>query len=256
MPQAAWISSSFEMKGEPPGDPREFTPGLPPAVVDVTMRALRDDPSERYESASAMADALERAAAGVTSFGPRHVAKVVTEQTGEALRRVRDEVEAIRTASVVYTPELSAAVRPEKQAPLAAQRISPKHWRAAAGIVFVIVSALLVLRVRARTSSVTETAASAEQLSAVPARPSAGVPSAPATGSAGLAGAPPAPSNSASPISAPLSSSKSRAPTPQAGSEGHARSRAGAAVRRGTASTAPEASAPVFRPTYSSPYER
>ncbi|MCA9531362.1 MAG: protein kinase [Myxococcales bacterium] len=44
-------------------DPREVTPyrGIPPALAEITMRALAKDPAERFQSAEAMRDALRAA---------------------------------------------------------------------------------------------------------------------------------------------------------------------------------------------------
>ncbi len=47
---------------EPPPPPRSLNPDLPPAVEPVLLRALAKDPADRYQSASLMAEALERAA--------------------------------------------------------------------------------------------------------------------------------------------------------------------------------------------------
>jgi len=42
----------------PPPDPRDLRPGLPRAVADVVLRALAKNPSDRYPSAAAFAQAL------------------------------------------------------------------------------------------------------------------------------------------------------------------------------------------------------
>ncbi len=60
-PAAAFIHIAL-----PVPDPREIAPLLPDAAADVLMRALAKDPTERFESAAAMAAAL-RAAVGVRS---------------------------------------------------------------------------------------------------------------------------------------------------------------------------------------------
>jgi serine/threonine-protein kinase len=47
---------------EPPPPPRSINPDLPAVVEPVLLRALAKDPADRYQSASLMAEALERAA--------------------------------------------------------------------------------------------------------------------------------------------------------------------------------------------------
>lgn len=49
---------------EEPPDPRRFNPSIPAAVRDVILMALKKYPQQRFQRASAMAEALERAVHG------------------------------------------------------------------------------------------------------------------------------------------------------------------------------------------------
>lgn len=52
---------------EAPTPPRQIQPGLPAALEEVITKSLAKEPAERYQTAEALASALRRAAAGLTS---------------------------------------------------------------------------------------------------------------------------------------------------------------------------------------------
>jgi serine/threonine protein kinase len=62
--------------------PSRFSPGLPDALDDIVLRALRTAPSERFESARLMARAIEEAMAVA---GPSELGAWVVERSGKAL---------------------------------------------------------------------------------------------------------------------------------------------------------------------------
>lgn len=51
----------FKHAMEPPALPRKFNPNLPPALENVVLKALEKKPEERFATAAAFSDALERA---------------------------------------------------------------------------------------------------------------------------------------------------------------------------------------------------
>ena len=70
--EEANAESDFELKtahvNDPPPDPRQFYKAIPEPVVFVVLRALAKDPSDRYQDAGGLREALE---AGAKSDGDR-----------------------------------------------------------------------------------------------------------------------------------------------------------------------------------------
>src|SRR5262249_17383476 len=67
---------------------------VPDEIAKITMRALASRPSERFESAKAMADALERAAPSAATHAA--VAEWLGQTCGARLRATRDAVRLAR----------------------------------------------------------------------------------------------------------------------------------------------------------------
>jgi eukaryotic-like serine/threonine-protein kinase len=71
-------------------DPRERVPGLDRAIAEVTLRALEREPSARFPTAGAMADALEAAARSASiALSSKDVTEVVARAAGPALKARR-----------------------------------------------------------------------------------------------------------------------------------------------------------------------
>ena len=66
------IAQARQHVEQPPPAPRGRAPDLPPAVDGVLLRALAKDPHERWPTASAFVDALERALEGERPQPPEH----------------------------------------------------------------------------------------------------------------------------------------------------------------------------------------
>jgi eukaryotic-like serine/threonine-protein kinase len=87
---------------EPIPAPREIHPGVPPALDRVAVHALQRDPEQRFQTATEMSDALERAArdpegAGQVGIGvarPRDVAEYVQRVIGQEISEQRESVRA------------------------------------------------------------------------------------------------------------------------------------------------------------------
>ncbi len=93
-------------------DPRVRVPDLPPAIAAVTMRALARDPLARYQTAEAMADALEGAArdAGVVSSS-KDVAALVLQLAGPLVEERRRAMRRGATAGTLSAPIAPAPAR-------------------------------------------------------------------------------------------------------------------------------------------------
>ena len=64
--------------------PSSVAPSTPPVLEEITMKALARSPSDRFDTARAMATALERAIAPAT---PRQIGEWVTKVAGEQIRQ-------------------------------------------------------------------------------------------------------------------------------------------------------------------------
>lgn len=80
------ISVALKHVHEQPAPVRRLSPGTPPALERVVMRALRKDPEERYPSAAEMLADLQGAVAGAATT-VRGGEAVVRQRNGRAARR-------------------------------------------------------------------------------------------------------------------------------------------------------------------------
>jgi len=94
--------------------PSSVRPEVPPALEAVCMKALAREPGERYPTALALADALERAAAGQDGVATaRDVEAFLTRIVGQELSDTR---EAVRSWLSRSEPDGSAEARRSKPA--------------------------------------------------------------------------------------------------------------------------------------------
>ena len=73
---------------------RDVSPGYPQALDDVVARALRRDPSERFDTAAEFAEALEEASEGLGIASPKAVGAYVRAFVGDTVDDVRGRVRA------------------------------------------------------------------------------------------------------------------------------------------------------------------
>jgi serine/threonine protein kinase len=115
------ISLFDKVLREEPCDPRDLRPGLPPELSLISLRALRRDPSARYPSAGAMADALDAARSPATKSGestPVLIALVLAVLVllgvvaGLLLREGPRREDPVESAPVESAPVESAPVEP------------------------------------------------------------------------------------------------------------------------------------------------
>ncbi|WP_437585513.1 serine/threonine-protein kinase [Sorangium sp. So ce1000] len=126
--------------------PSCFAPDLPPAWDDIVMRALSVDPADRYESAHAMAAAIE---ASVPCAPAREVAAWVARIAAEELEKRAAAVAAVERAAA--TPDALAGAVAVVDAPRApaADRPAPaarRYVRAAVAAAALAGGALLAVR--------------------------------------------------------------------------------------------------------------
>jgi hypothetical protein len=232
------------MRGVTPDDPRRFVPDLPSAVADVAMRALCDDPNDRYATAAAMGEALEKAASGVSASARRDVARVVVDLAAESCARVRQDLEVAQTVAYVPAHTVFTELLPTTNATLEANTSRSRHWQTTMGAgLFVTVAVCLLL--------------AALRGAAPAAAPSAHEDAAPATTAEGPRGsstrASDSPRETASVTPVPATHPTETAPVRGRGERRFLR---GLASERRNSSPAPPAhKAPALRPAYESPYE-
>ena len=92
---------------EPPPDPRQFHPGISPALADVLLRALAKDPAQRFSSCAEFRAILEAAA----TAGPAVSAAPPPPAPSP------DPVHAGPTGTVLESPSGAGAPRPPGPAP-------------------------------------------------------------------------------------------------------------------------------------------
>ena len=94
--------------------PRTVYSDLDPALERIVMRALRKEPSERYPSARAMAEALEAAAPAATTA---HVASWVERQGGASLLRQAEIFRRVERAEIAVETQSTANTSPSSAQP-------------------------------------------------------------------------------------------------------------------------------------------
>jgi eukaryotic-like serine/threonine-protein kinase len=198
-----------------PGPPSQHVPDLPEAFDELTMRALRTDPNERFATAREMALALE-ACAGIAM--PSEVGPWVTSLAGDSLVNRARAVAEVESASDIVVrssdapPKLTAAddsthlgtsgVHLQADAPATGGEVRRRAF-VALGILGVFALLLLTWVIASRTGSPAETPAAV----AAPGPPTVGAPpattaappQAPASATASLSTATPAPIAAQSP---------------------------------------------------------
>lgn len=102
-----------KVEHEPPVSPRELSPGIPKELEDVCLRALAKLPSERYDSATELADKIQNWLAVLAEEPLRRMA-ASERQAQQALRKVHDQqralIEVIRSQSF-QSPDLVVTLR-------------------------------------------------------------------------------------------------------------------------------------------------
>ncbi len=104
---------------EPVPSPRQFNPNLPAGLEQVALRALRISPAERYASAAAFAEALQKAATDSAYVENTTTQEVTFLSPAQRLRTEPDPRPGVVTAPAEDEPALPAA------SPL---RQPPKVW--------------------------------------------------------------------------------------------------------------------------------
>jgi tRNA A-37 threonylcarbamoyl transferase component Bud32 len=102
------LAQAIKHISEPPPSPREVNPEVPEALDAITMKLLAKNPEERYPSAAALAEDLERARSG---FPP---VAAFSAKTGPATAPLPSSPER-RTRRTAVRPPVAAPVRaPER----------------------------------------------------------------------------------------------------------------------------------------------
>lgn len=157
------MSVALKHLSEPPPPLRHYNPKVPIAAEKVVMKALEKEPSKRYRSGEAMADALEEALLGSTiearsSSKPSHPSKAKLA-TGEYRRLM--QVAGNGTASKISSPSLAAKPTPKP----AKRRVLPLLI---GGVALLVVAALVgVALLNNRPPEVTPTVVAAIKTDAV-----------------------------------------------------------------------------------------
>ncbi|MDX2136879.1 MAG: FHA domain-containing serine/threonine-protein kinase [Chloroflexota bacterium] len=84
---------------EQPVPPSSRTPGLPPNIDQIILRALAKKPGERYQSAAEMLDALRQAKAS-TAQNPRNMTPPTVQLNAEALAKAREVQQQVYVATM------------------------------------------------------------------------------------------------------------------------------------------------------------
>lgn len=144
--------------------PLDFDPTIPPAIVEVTMRALTADREGRYATAALMRDALEAALAssGITATA-KDVASVVQGLSGERIERQRAQLRerpAPKPASEtpMSTAEIAMALRQTVGAPSAESSAAADLPEVSAELLLPTAEPTVVLPQRAREPAAGATA--------------------------------------------------------------------------------------------------
>jgi len=136
-------------------EPPPLPPGTPPALESVIARALAKDPADRYQSATAMADALEQAkTGGRAQFGGTTTTNRATARSGD-LWAEPTEVQGENPTEIVArdTRRQSApGVDPTRRAPKTTPRrtANPAARRRAVAVFVLALGVLLALLIAAR----------------------------------------------------------------------------------------------------------
>lgn len=134
-------------------DLRQLSPDVPPEIVDVVMRSLANEPSERFSTAREMSTALERASQGVPACSKNAVADLVQELSAEAVQQIFDRVETMG-------PDIGIPASRPHQDDRSREVVPPtrrRPWLAGLGTLAMIVVVVVAMRSRARTPEISPT---------------------------------------------------------------------------------------------------
>jgi hypothetical protein len=206
--------------------PSLYAPDIDPAWDDIVMRALSVEPSERYESARAMAEAIE---ASVTCAPAREVGAWVAEVAAEELEKRAALLSAFErgggpSAPVGLESIVAAASAPAERAAQGARPEAPREARAYArwALAAVALTGIAAVAARVAPGLLSERPSDGRRARALGALAQATElraavsSSAAALATADAVGAPTASPSATSAMSAPTETPKASAPPPRA----------------------------------------
>lgn len=106
---------------QPVRDPREASARVPEALAAIAMRALKDLPFDRFETAEQMADEIEAAAKSLgVNLGHRRVATELEARLGGDIRQQRERLrEARRGGKTTTAPVIAPPINQTQEIPTA-----------------------------------------------------------------------------------------------------------------------------------------